>query len=558
VPASQFAVSVAKPTEKELKDYFDKYKGEVASPYSVTPGFRSPERVEIAYFKAEVDKLATPENVTEDEIQNYYQKDATRYDYENKRAILLQEEKKALEKAAADQEKAAKDKAENAPADNAPSTTEPAKDNKEGEGTKEPSTDKPADKADGKSSSVEHSPYRQVSYLADEAAQDADQPKTETPAATTPSVPADQTPGEATPADAKPADLVAEPPKQVPSAEDEAKKAASEVKEEKRALTEEVKQMIRRRIAEDKIKALFEKIEVRMKENAMAVKAHEAAKIHGETGLQEPPQLDFEAIAKEFGVTAGNTGEITQWEARDTEIGKSNSGRKPPVFVVAFDNLPQHSEISTFMPIVSENIDEGTLFLFWKSKDAKEAEPKWEDPAVQKQVLEAWQLEHARKPALEAAKKLAEQAAKSDSTLKEAFAGNVEIKVIEPAPFTWMVGGLNPQNPTYELNISVDGVDKPGMAFMKAVFTATEKEVVTAMNEPQTVVYVIQVRKFDPSIDRLWDRFVKDDPRNYFNVRFSVLQPALKAFNDNLIKDAGLTWLRKPDQQQDREKPSDN
>jgi hypothetical protein len=284
-----------------------------------------------------------------------------------------------------------------------------------------------------------------------------------------------------------------------------------------------------------------------MKENAIEWKSYEAAKIHGETDLKKPPQLDFAGLAKQYGVTKGNTGEITRWDAQDKDIGKSIVlGFRQPFVNCVFDNLSKHSEIGKRSPVRSMTATD--IFLFWKTKDIKETAAKWEDPAVQKQVLEAWQFDQARKPALDKAKKLAEEARTGKSLLKEVFTGIAGVEVVSPPPFTWLTNGYDPSNSQYWLNEDIKGVTFPGEAFMKTVFSLNAMGIGTAFNEPQTIAYVIQVEKFEPTNDALWNRFTNAGFNTYASAGMFDRQTADKALIEQLTKEAGVKWQRKADQ----------
>jgi hypothetical protein len=307
----------------------------------------------------------------------------------------------------------------------------------------------------------------------------------------------------------------------------------------------------------DKIAAIFKKLEPQMKENAMEWKRYEAAKLHEQTGLQEPSRLDFAALAKEYGIESGSMGVKTYWEARDTEIGKSTVIYLGQLVVDSvFDAGPhKQAEIGTHSPFVAK---EGSdYFLAWKSNDVKESAPKWEKPAVQEQVLEAWKLEQARKPALDKATTLADQAKKAKTPLKDVFAGVADVKLVAPPPFSWMTPGLNPMNPQYRQTTDVSGVEFPGDEFMKTVFTLNPTDVGTAMNEPKAIVYVIQVQKFEPGTDTLWQRFLQDEYPRYASAGNEDRAAARLALRSELEKEAGLKWERKADQpQQEKDQPS--
>lgn len=595
VPVAQFAASTAAPKEDDLKAYFEKYKDRTPSPDSAEPGFRVPQKVELEYFVANVDEFASPEKVTDEEIQTYYEKNREQYDRLNKQYLDEEAKKAAEKKEPAAQEGEKKETSEpgkpaeaEKPAENVtPAPAQPEKkdaDKPQGEPTPPPATDKPADnspekpadkpqekpadKPEEKSSSVEHARYHFVSLAADEDKKDTpeqpkpEEPKTEAPKTETPvteppktETPATEAPKADTPKTETPA---TEPPKadspktetpateapktEVPATEIKPAGATDQAAPPRRQLTEEVKKVIRRRVAVDKILAIYAKLESQMKENAIDLKRYDAAKLHGDTDIKSPAKLDFESLAKQQpGITAGKTGAITIWQAQETEIGKSVvENTQQSVYALAFDFPSRRSDIAKYEPKKSGS--ENDIYLFWKTKESKEAVPNWDDAAVKKQVLQAWQLEQARKPALEKAKALAEEAMKSKTTLKEAFAANKELEVISPPPFTWLVGGMNPLYPQYFLNDNIKGIDFAGDEFMKTVFSLDPQGVGTAMNRPQTIAYVIQVQKFDPSAEILWKKFTEDDYNLYADAARGDQLAAGKALNDELRKEAGLEW----------------
>ena len=157
----------------------------------------------------------------------------------------------------------------------------------------------------------------------------------------------------------------------------------------RRELTEEVKKVIRQRVADDKIKANFDKITASMNENAKAWKRYNSAITRKETNLAKPPKFDFAGEAAKYGFSAGKTGEIDKWQAAETDIGSfaatGSQGRSSRSVLAAFD-IARNSRPSSRADM------KGNLYLFWKIKDVKETAPKWDDPTVQKQVLEAWQM----------------------------------------------------------------------------------------------------------------------------------------------------------------------
>jgi hypothetical protein len=619
VAVRDFAGTIKKPDdEKTLKDFFEKYKDQVATPYSPEPGFRVPQKVAIEYFVANLDKFAAPDKITEEELQTYYEKDSKRYDELNKKILLNQAENSAEKKDSekkdgekkdgekkeptdkdkpaegqepAEETKPAAEGAQPAPADGEKKEGEPKESEKNSEPTAPSESakpaetpaanpaDTPADSGDGKSSSIERSPYRTVSLAAADDKENpeppkadatktepskadvpaGDAPKTDAPAATgDAAVPkqkppvAEPKPADAAPTETKPAEAAAGTPAEQPPAAEGQKPGtpARQMTDWVRQLTEETRQEIRKAVAVDKIAAIFQKLEPQMKENAMEWKRYEAAKLHEQTGLQVPPRLDFAALAKEYGIESSGMSEKTYWEARNTEIGKAVVLNLGQLVVDAVYDAGQRkqAEITTHSPFVAKAGSD--FFLAWKSNDIKESAPKWDNPAVQQQVLEAWKLEKARDLAIAKAKALAEQAKKAKAPLKDVFAGVADIKVVSPPAFSWLTPGLNPMNPQYRQTIDVSGVEYPGDEFMKTVFTLNPMDVGTAMNMPKSLVYVVQVQKFEPGTETLWQRFLQDEYPRYASAGSADREAAQLALRTELEKEAGLKWERKADQPQ--------
>jgi hypothetical protein len=584
VSVKELAVAVPAPSDDELKAFFEKYKDDLPQPDSADPGFRIPQKIEIEYLKAEVDKFATPENVTDEEIQTYYAKDPKTYDSMNLKSLMNELEKSGAKKETPE-EKPAGDKpaeekpAEDKPAEEKPVEDKPAEDAKPADGTAQPaapegekkegekkegeqpapaSPEKPADNTEGKSSSVEHSPYRLTSLQADENTEKPNPPKTEAPPAADAKAPeapaADAKPAETNPADAKPADTTPTTDQNPPPA-DAAAKAPGESSDiqapaPRRELTEEVKQAIRQRVAEDKILANFAKITPSLNENAKAWKRYNSAITRKEKDLAKPPKFDFAGEAAKYGFSVGATGEVNKWEAAEKDIGTSQLLQsKQPFSLAAF-------ELAKFTPVTARDL-KGDLYLFWKIKDGKEAAPKWDDPAVQKQVLEAWQRVKARDAALKKADQLAEKARVTKATLKETFAGVANVEVLSPPAFTWMTSGNMPLGSAQLRYSNIEGVDMAGDDFMKTVFTLDPMGVGTAMNHPKTIAYVIQTQKFDPTDKVLWDLFLRDDINKYADAGRSDMFAAHKAMREQLQKDAGLKWERKADHFEKEEAAND-
>ena len=155
--------------------------------------------------------------------------------------------------------------------------------------------------------------------------------------------------------------------------------------------------------------------------------------------------------------------------------------------------------------------------------------------------------------ALDDCRRLQALAAQAKKPLKEALKSQAGLKVLEPGAFSWLtldIVGFSPDGrPLQQPRTSpVDGVDMPGKEFMRAVFSTPEGKTVVALNEPQTVAYLIEVDKFNPLAAVLWDEFLVDDFGTYRDVATRDQQRIQQAWQHELNQQAGLQWQRKHDE----------
>ena len=139
---------------------------------------------------------------------------------------------------------------------------------------------------------------------------------------------------------------------------------------------------------------------------------------------------------------------------------------------------------------------------------------------------------------------MAEEAAKSGATLKGAFPDLPEDKIISPPPFSMLTEGSVPRgsSPAPPRLSEVEGVPMVGQDFMRAVFNLDINQTGVAMNLPQTVVYVVQLIKYSPPQDVLWQIFLAEDFSKYAVVAASNVQKDQNAWLESLKTSAGLKW----------------
>jgi len=255
-----------------------------------------------------------------------------------------------------------------------------------------------------------------------------------------------------------------------------------------------------------------------------------------------PPKLDFEKLAKENGLSTGQTGLISQWETQALEIGTSLVGGRDPIWHYAFQSMPR------FRPEESLDIS-GSIYLFWKTDEAKEQVPKFDDPGVRGRVLQTWKMIEARPLALKAATAIAAEVGKSKRSLKQAIGQRPDLKVVTPPAFSWITFGNVPLGsaPGAARISTIPGIDMAGEEFMRAVFHLTSDQTDAALNAPQTVAYVIQMTELNPSQDVLWQQFEVDDFSKYAPAAYADRQQIARAWLDAVKTSAGFEWQRKPD-----------
>jgi hypothetical protein len=586
VAVTNYVANVEKPKEKELKDFFEKYKAKPFNPYSPDPGFYCPEKIILEYFSADTEKFASPEAVSEKDIEEYYAKKNEFYDQfmkkpevkkpagkdekgstKDTKAVEESKDMKAPEEPkdvkAAEEPKDVKDtKAAEEPKDAKKDTdAKPSTPGTDANKSPEPKEEKKADPAeekkenekaaDSKKSSAagKTSPFVLTSLLQEEKKSPEAKPE-EKPEAKPEAKPEEKP--ESKP-EAKPEEKSDSKPEAKPEVSPEAKpevkpeekpetKPGEKAKDAKSSLTDELKKRIRRDIAQERIIKIYEGLSKEMNKygqemNQYKVKLIQAtAKGTPETAGPAPAKLDFAALAKKYGLTSGSIGPVSSMGVRGSAIGDSYLGGRP-VWMAAFQTMKEYE------PKVSEDL-KGYVYLLWVTQDVKEHEPKFDDPGVMEDVLHEWKMIHAREDTLKHAKSLADEATKAGKPLKQVFGDRPDLRVLSPTPFTWMTTGNvdNPEDP-YSLINTVTGVESPGQDFMRAVFRLKPGEVGVAMNAPKTVAYVIRLTEYAPPYEDLLKQFeeVKDFGR-YYSTYFMDQQERYAEWLKGIKEAAGFEW----------------
>ncbi|MCX7428634.1 MAG: hypothetical protein NTW96_23790 [Planctomycetia bacterium] len=607
VAVEQFVSQIAEPSEAQLKEFFEQYKGNYASPESPEPGFRVPRKVAIQYVKADYAKFTDPQAVTDEQIEAYYKENRDR-DYQNFELPGLDDttlppldaapkpgasaEKPAPPSESPKTPEAAQPKAEEPkkpeavepkpeepkkpeaaepkpPTNEKPAPSEQKEEAKKDVAPKEPAGDAKGEEAPKKSSSVRRAtPARLVSMeQADTSQEDAakkDEPKKDE-AEKAPAEPAKE-PEKAKPDEKPKLELPALPPslpglETKPPSEADAGKTPQEVKtptpptpppaqsaepKPKYKPLAEVQDEIRRILARKKAD-----------ERIMAVLSpiqSKMSKFRSELILWNTKEEDQKSAKPELGLAAlaqaGNlsfyeTPLASALEVSGLDIGKSRVEGQEEFLRVIFEAQPE------YQPGISQDSDQN-YYLFWKTAETEEKVSNFDDEGVRDEVLAAWKRVQARELALKKASQLAEQARRGGKSLEAAIGKEPGIVVSKDGPFSWLTGGTVPTTMHRDpLRISrVDHVELAGNDFMRTVYGLKVGEIGVAMNQPKTVAYVVQLKETTPSDSVLWQMFKADDYSKYASVASGDESAMYRAWLDGLHKAAGLKWEREADQRQ--------
>lgn len=610
VPAESLLAQVKPPTDAELQAFFEKYKDREPSPQypdgvtelpSPTPGFKIPRKIDLQFIEGNFESFRdkAEEKVTDDEIAKYYEAHKDPMFIKADTALMEDKgEKKDSskpEKPAAPDAKPAEDsKPKEAPAKPPEAETKPAPPESKDAGAKNaapsPPTPPPAKEEkekgdaapkDGKQSSLESPVSKRVFHLvgfqqdagkesgakdgATKAETAATPPASSPPAsATTPAPPAaaetkaDEKGG---PPPAKPAPPTAPSAKPDTATPPPATPAAPKKPPEFQPL-DQVKDVIRRRIAEEKAAEQLDKLAKDIDGQLEGVfSKYLNAVLTAQTEKTAPPAppsslTDLAPLAEKNGLKSGATGAVSYLQLRDLPVGKSFL---PEVGRYLRDALFFTREYDLYQPISTVDADKNR-YIVMKKSDAPAHVPTLAE--VPDEVVKAWKAEQASKLAEQRAKELAKKARESKAPLTTALANDPTIKIVRTDPFAELTGGdvglVNGQfqQQPYRLG-QPDGIVAPGPAFMKEVFGLQDGQVGVAFNNDHTIAYVIRVVEHNPPLAELRTAYL-GEANSWLGLR-SMTQSHFQEVASSLLADlttgANLKWERDPDKVEHEEVP---
>ena len=545
VRVADFVDKIPDPDESTIRGFFAQHKLEFYDPWSPEPGFREPKKAAFEYLKADYATFVDRVTVTDEEIEQEYEK--------NKDRLYQQEQLPSLEGPVLPEEEAMPAE-ESKPEPVEESKSEPAEETKPepAEATKPeperspesaepvPEAPKPADTT----APTMGSPFRLVSFAEEQASGEAvagrERPGT-AEAASPPDAPSgDERAGDVAEESQQGEEAAAET---AAPAQNASTDAGDDVPSPQYVPLEKVRDEIRRRLARAKAPEQMQKLLndlqaaiARYREDLIRHKVEED--LQKGQALPPPEKPDLRKLADEHGLVYENPGMVSALAAQQLDIGKSTVGEASFVTVL-FERLPTHR------PAISQD-HENNLYLFWKLEEVDERVPELDEPEVRERVVRAWKTVQARTLAEQEAERLAAKAREAGQALRAVFPDRAEAaEIVESDPFSWLTyGGIHPlmaQGRPPRIS-EVRGVTMPGDDFMQAVFGLDVGGVGVAPNAPKSEYYVVRLIESNPAPEALWAMFVSEHYFVYMGAAIADQGSLYEAWLDGIKSASGFAW----------------
>ncbi len=314
----------------------------------------------------------------------------------------------------------------------------------------------------------------------------------------------------------------------------------------------EVKDEIRRTLAEanveEQLKKLTEDIQIKL-DSALS---HYNDELAGVTDNQQPPAppkslTDLESIAQKNGLKYGRTGPKSVLELREMPVGKTyalDSGQS------LLAELFTTRELDKYQPVRTVDVASKDLFVVMKMSDTPARVPELSE--VRAEVVRAWKKEKAAQLAQKHAEELAKKAQDSKQPLMKFFADNKEVKVVRTDPFSELTGGeVSPVTGQIQpLRISQpDGIVAAGPEFLKRVFELKEGDVAVVMNHNDSIAYIVRIVEHETPLPELHTAYLAEANNwlgEYAMIKMHRSEVAA-SLEQNVMARANLHWDRTPD-----------
>jgi hypothetical protein len=185
-------------------------------------------------------------------------------------------------------------------------------------------------------------------------------------------------------------------------------------------------------------------------------------------------------------------------------------------------------------------------FLFWKIAQQEAYAPELD--SIRDEVVDAWKMRAAVAEAEKAAGEMVGKLGK-DVVLQDVVQESLgpDAEVIETNEFSWMSTGLSAAGMGQPGLSNIEGVEGGDNDFMKSVFALQVGEAGFAVNQPETMVYVVRIISDAPGDEELRQRFLESG--SSFEVQRIASadgQSFVREWFEDMEKDMDVEWLRDP------------
>lgn len=330
---------------------------------------------------------------------------------------------------------------------------------------------------------------------------------------------------------------------------------------------EAVKDQLRSIVIQERIKTALDEIEEIMRQYQGDLANYEAEKEEAEKAKRSPPtppeRPDLRKLAQDRGLDYVLVEDAAAWDLAERDIGQGLDAQGVPFARSVF-------EVAEFLSLRVMDL-EGNQYLAWVTARVKEHVPTLDEPGIRDLVIRTWRMEQARKLAEKDGQALAEKANADGRPLGEFLKtvrplgdGAPIPECVETEPFTWLTYGelglgrstrglpsLSPiktrvKDSASGLIVEKDAVEEPGDEFMATVFSLEPGQVGVAWNRRHTVMYLVRVIEFQPPMEQLFERFIRDAGQDALQVAQFDLATVVRHWTRDLEKEAGLKWVSAP------------
>jgi hypothetical protein len=293
--------------------------------------------------------------------------------------------------------------------------------------------------------------------------------------------------------------------------------------------------------------------------------------------VAEPDPLNYDAIAERLGLEYQQTPlldvidviELRQSDSSDTsppyrdfanaterifdqQVGIVERSIADVGFGDGVEIFTPRRLVDGFVSQTAFGVPPDAIYLYWRIEDKPESVPALED--IREEVIAACKQKAALPLAENKATELADAAnQQGDKSLKEVFPDQAST-IIASDEFSWLTRGAvamgsggfpSLSQVTGTVNDQPTDIPGAGSEFMKSVFALDVNEVGTAVNQPETVVFVVRVLDQAMSDDERRELFfaggLNQDVANVLQIEQSEV---IQEWYDDLEKEMQVAWKR--------------